>query len=107
MERKQNNHWLTGLIIGGVVGSVIALLTTSRTGEETRKMISEKSINLRDKAVETAENTRSRVEALTSSFVEDTRDKVNQLKDSGRKIKNAETEVIKECIQEAKKALVS
>ncbi len=105
MEQKQKIHWLKGLIIGGVIGGTIALLTASRPGEETRELIAEKSIDLRDKAVATAANTRDRVTNFATSIVDDTREKASQLKKSGIRIKDAEAEVVKDCVQEAKKAL--
>ncbi|MDX9850106.1 MAG: YtxH domain-containing protein [Anaerolineaceae bacterium] len=107
MERKMSNNWLTGLIIGGVVGGTIALLTAARRGEETREMIAEKGMDLRDKAITTAANTRGRVEDLASTIVDGTREKVSQLKETGRRIKNAEAEVMKECVEEAKSALTN
>jgi gas vesicle protein len=107
MERKNKNNWLTGLIIGGVVGGTIAYLTAARPGEETREMIAEKSMDLRDKAIATAANTRGRVEELATNIVDGTREKVNQLKENGRRIKDAETEIVKDCVTEAKKALSS
>ena len=107
MEQKHKNNLLTGLIIGGVVGGTVALLTASRSGEETRELIVDKSVDLRDKAVAKAVTTREKVGELTESLVDDTREKVDLLKKSSRRIKNAETEVLSECVQEAKKALNS
>ena len=107
MEQKHKNNLLTGMIIGGVVGGTVALLTATRTGEETRELIADKSVDIRDKAVAKAVTTRDKVGELTGSIVDDTREKVDLLKKSSRRIKDAETEVISECVQEAKKALKS
>jgi gas vesicle protein len=54
--------FLAGFFIGGLVGAVVALLFAPQSGEETRTMIREKSIELKDKAVETAEEARLRAE---------------------------------------------
>jgi gas vesicle protein len=107
MTRKHKKTWLTGLIFGGVIGGAIALLTASRPGVETREMIAGKSMDLRDKAVATVTNTRERVEDLATNIVDGTREKVNQLKERGYRIKNAEKEVAKEYAEEAMKALNS
>ncbi|MDD5468442.1 MAG: YtxH domain-containing protein [Anaerolineales bacterium] len=54
--------FLTGFVLGGVLGAVIALLYAPQSGEETRAAIKEKSIEIKDKAVETAEEARLRAE---------------------------------------------
>jgi gas vesicle protein len=54
--------FLAGFIIGGLVGAAVALITAPQSGEETRSVIHDKSIELKDKAVSTAEETRSRAE---------------------------------------------
>lgn len=54
--------FLTGLVLGGVIGAVVALLYAPQSGEETRAVIKEKGIEIKDKAVETAEEARLRAE---------------------------------------------
>lgn len=54
--------FLAGFIIGGLMGAAAALLLAPQSGEETRVMIREKGIELKDRAVETYEDTVSRAE---------------------------------------------
>lgn len=54
--------YLAGFVIGGLVGAAIALLLAPQSGEETRTIIKEKSIELKEKAAETAEEARARAE---------------------------------------------
>ncbi len=54
--------FLAGFVIGGLIGAAVALLYAPQSGEETRTIIKEKSIELKDKAVETAEEARARAE---------------------------------------------
>jgi gas vesicle protein len=54
--------FLVGFVVGGLVGASVALLLAPQSGEETRTLIREKSIELKDKAVETAEEARARAE---------------------------------------------
>lgn len=54
--------FLAGFVIGGLVGAAVALLYAPQSGEETRTIIKEKSIELKDKATETAEEARVRAE---------------------------------------------
>lgn len=54
--------FLAGFIVGGLVGAATALLLAPQAGEDTREVIREKSIELKDKAVSTADETRVRAE---------------------------------------------
>lgn len=54
--------FFAGLVIGGLVGAAAALLTAPKSGEETRTMIKEKSIELRDRAVEVSQDARHKAE---------------------------------------------
>ena len=58
--------FLAGFIIGGLVGAAVALLTAPQSGEETRKYISDKSIELKNTAVEKAEQAREKAEAAAT-----------------------------------------
>ena len=44
--------FFVGLITGGLVGAGVALLLTPQSGEETRSQIRDKSVELKDGAVE-------------------------------------------------------
>lgn len=54
--------FVAGFLIGGLVGAATALLMAPQSGEETRAIIRDRSIELKDRAVETAEQTRARAE---------------------------------------------
>jgi gas vesicle protein len=54
--------FLAGFIIGSLVGAAVALLMAPQSGEETRLMIRDKSIELKDKAVESSQEARARAE---------------------------------------------
>jgi gas vesicle protein len=58
--------FLVGFIVGGLTGAVVSLLFAPQSGEETRALIRDKSIELRDRASETAEEALSRAEAAAS-----------------------------------------
>ena len=57
---------LVGFILGGLSGAVIALLFAPQSGEETRALIKDKSIELRDKAQVSAEEAIARAEAAAA-----------------------------------------
>lgn len=56
-------NFFAGFIMGGLVGAAVALLMAPQSGEETRTLIKDKSIELKDKAVEYSHEARSRAEA--------------------------------------------
>lgn len=88
---------LTGLLVGGAVGYVYALLNAPRPGDETRQMLNERSKELRDKAIETLHTTADKTEKIVGegksrvvSTLETTRDvtlvRADELKDQGTTI---------------------
>jgi gas vesicle protein len=52
--------FLAGFVIGGLIGAGVALLMAPQSGEETRALIADKSIELRDRASETAGDVQTR-----------------------------------------------
>lgn len=72
--------FLAGFIIGGLAGAAAALLLAPQSGEETRVMIREKGIELKDRAVETYEETLTKAERA----LDDARVKAEQAIDETR-----------------------
>ena len=48
--------FLSGFMLGGLVGAAVALILAPQSGEETRAQIRQKGIELRDQALETAKS---------------------------------------------------
>ena len=65
-DRDEFGAFLVGFIVGGLTGAVVALLFAPQSGEETRALIKDKSIELRDKAQHTAEEALARAEATAA-----------------------------------------
>jgi len=61
-DRDEFGAFLVGFIVGGLTGAVVSLLFAPQSGEETRALIKDKSIELRDKATVTAEQALARAE---------------------------------------------
>jgi gas vesicle protein len=55
---------LKGILIGWLVGAGVALVYAPRRGDETRALIRDRSLELREQAVSKVEETRSRAEVL-------------------------------------------
>jgi gas vesicle protein len=72
--------YLAGFIIGGLVGAAAALLLAPQSGEETRTLLRDKSIELKDKATESAEETLHKA----TKVLEDTRTRLVESMDDLR-----------------------
>lgn len=66
--------FVAGIFIGGLVGAAVALLLAPQSGEETRTYIKDKSIELKDRAVEAGQEARGKAEKA----LEDARVRANQ-----------------------------
>jgi gas vesicle protein len=65
-EHDEFGAFLVGFIVGGLTGAVVALLFAPQSGEETRALIKDKGIELRDKAQVSAEEAYQRAEKLAA-----------------------------------------
>lgn len=61
-DNDEFGAFLIGFIIGGLTGAVSALLLAPQSGEETRTVLREKAIELRDRASETVEDAYAQAE---------------------------------------------
>jgi gas vesicle protein len=82
--------FLSGLVLGGLIGGAVALLMAPASGEETRKLIRDRGIELRDKTEDALEKAaaeaRQRADELTAMAKERTaelRGKANELRSRG------------------------
>ncbi len=65
-DRDEFGAFLVGFIVGGLSGAVVSLLFAPQSGEETRALIKDKSIELRDRAQQTTEEALARAEAAAA-----------------------------------------
>ncbi len=82
MSEHQDNFgaFLAGLLLGGLAGGITALLFAPQSGEETRTIIRDKAIELRDQANETMEETLSKAEKAATDAVKQAEGVFNQAK---------------------------
>ncbi|KXK15817.1 MAG: YtxH-like protein [Chloroflexi bacterium OLB14] len=67
-DRDEFGAFLVGFVVGGLTGAVVALLFAPQSGEETRALIKDKSIELRDRASASAEDMIARAEATAAEY---------------------------------------
>ena len=80
--------FLAGFVIGGLIGAGVALLMAPQSGEETRALITDKSIELRDRAYDTAGDVQSRAGDFASKTAQAYDDQVQRIQaavDAGKK----------------------
>jgi gas vesicle protein len=65
-DHDEFGAFLVGFIVGGLTGAVVSLLFAPQSGEETRALIKDKSIELRDMASHGAEEALARAEAAAA-----------------------------------------
>jgi gas vesicle protein len=83
-DRDEFGAFLVGFIVGGLSGAVVALLFAPQSGEETRALIKDKSIELRDKAQISAEEAIARAEAAAADARARADELARQLRERGQ-----------------------
>lgn len=54
MNRDVSSSFLSGLLMGAVIGAVVALLYAPQPGIETRRVVKEKALEVKEKAAKAA-----------------------------------------------------
>lgn len=62
-ENNEFGSFVAGFAIGALAGAVVSLLMAPQSGEETRQIIKDRAIELKDKGTETFEETKLKAEA--------------------------------------------
>jgi gas vesicle protein len=89
-DRDDFGAFLIGFVVGGLTGAVVSLLYAPQSGEETRAVIKEKSIELRDKAAEQAELVASKAEKFAGEAKVRGKEAIDGVKKAVAKKKPAE-----------------
>jgi gas vesicle protein len=113
--------FVAGFLIGGMAGAAAALLLAPQSGEETRTVIKEKSIELKDKAVASAGETRERAEKAleeararadealeevrirTEELADATKDRASELQERGQQVFDEQKARIEKVVETGKK----
>lgn len=87
--------------VGGLIGAGVALLMAPQSGQKTRSLIRDKSMELKDKAVGTVEDTRSRAESTLNDITSQTKDRVSSLTQKGKDKIQGQSEKMKDTAKES------
>ena len=96
--------FVAGFLVGGLVGAATALLMAPQSGEETRAIISEKSIELKDAASTAAEDAIARAEAAAEearAYADDLKVKAEEAIANIQKAQDQAVDEIEEAADEA------
>ena len=103
--------FMSGLLIGGIAGAITALLLAPQSGEETRKVIIDKSIEIKDKAIETVEEARQRAEQTAEDarqaaqeYTQKAQEQAKKLQEQGRVILEEQKQKVERVTKGGKKA---
>jgi gas vesicle protein len=88
-DRDEFGAFLVGFIVGGLTGAVVSLLFAPQSGEETRALIKDKSIELRDKAATSAEAAIARAEAAAAEARARADELAKELRSRGKEVVEA------------------
>ncbi len=99
-DESRGWEFFTGFLIGGVVGAAVALLLAPQSGEETRALIRDRSVELRDRGIELSEEARARAEQLAG----EARQRAEELEKRGRMAFEEQRARLQNAIEEGKEA---
>jgi gas vesicle protein len=113
MFEDENNDsgggFLSGFFIGLIAGSVVALLTAPQSGEQTRQMIGEKSLELREKAAESidevllqGERALASARETTEHTIERTKRQISQLEARGETMLEEQRQRLNRLMEDAR-----
>lgn len=92
--------FVSGFMVGGLIGAAVALLLAPQSGEETRTMIREKGVELKDQVETTATDARLRAEEMAA----DARSRAEDMQQRGQVVLEEQKSRIEEAIEAGKKA---
>lgn len=73
--------FLAGFVIGGVVGGLVGILLAPQSGDETRKVLKDKSLELKDKAQTTVSEIQMKADGIVSDIQAKGDELVNKIQD--------------------------
>ena len=86
-EREGGWEFIAGFLIGAIAGGVAVLLLAPQSGEDTRKLLQQKSIEIKDRAVDLTAQAREQAARLQEQgrvVLEEQKSKLQHAVDEGK-----------------------
>jgi gas vesicle protein len=99
-DRDDFGAFISGFMIGGIVGAAVALLLAPQSGEDTRTQIRDKGIELRGQVEQTASDARARAEQIA----QEARERAEDIQERGQVVLEEQKSRIEEAIEAGKNA---
>jgi gas vesicle protein len=96
---------ITGFVVGGLAGAIVALFNAPQSGTKTRAMLRDKSIELKDNALDRIEETRSQAVQFVDNLKDDVQTRSSKLMGIGREVIDKEKHLLEQSARKAQKAL--
>ncbi|MEK6221008.1 MAG: YtxH domain-containing protein, partial [Chloroflexota bacterium] len=103
-------NFLSGFFMGGLIGAAVALLMAPQSGEETRTVIRDKSIEFKDKTVSSVEEAYAKAEsaaadarARADELAQVARTRASELKARGQVVLEEQKSRLENVMEAAKK----
>src|SRR4030065_1022454 len=100
--------FVVGFLVGGISGAIAALLLAPQSGEETRTIIKDKAIELRDQAATTIDETVEKAEKTVNESIKkaeamlaDAKKRANEIAEKGQVILDEGTEKVVKAVKKA------
>ena len=105
---EQSGHtmtFLTGLVVGGLVGAVTMLLMAPQPGEKTRAELQAGALELRDRTATTMKDTITQVKTKANQIKADVQIKAQDIQHQGKDLLVKQLDRVSHVAEEGKKAL--
>lgn len=105
MEINNSKHIIFGLLIGALAGATAMLLFAPQSGKQTRDQIQLKSEELMNKTNEFVKDSVKQVQRKTEEISSDIKEKVGQLKESGKEKLVKGIDQVEDALDDGKQAV--
>lgn len=110
-EKNDFGAFLIGFLVGGLTGAAVSLLFAPQSGEETRSLIRDKAIEIRDRTSETVEEARVQAEEAwkdakvkTDEWSKVAKEKTDEMLQKGEKVLDESREKLADTIKPTEKS---